>query len=302
MSTGAEAKGNGATLNVAFFGCNKWEIKMWPHFIGWAVKTKPSGRSKGASSYKVILLPEAIRKLQDRKSPILFSPRLELGGSKIEDFKRGRPLISLSTPIRARVGSNRPRLLYRAVHDKQPGNGLRARGFGTTRTDQLSFMLQFHHHLIWNCRDASPFMSTTTSCAKAATVAAWYERNGFSNVEVLVIKVDESKWPTRSKIWHVGRIAARLDLPKRLNSADYDREYLIENFIPESCVTRFRWEEMKADIKAETREVEHFKKRKRSVFESDDPGNETALSSGLGRRVWGVVETSDSKGYLLRNP
>lgn len=275
VSTGAEvkgnqAKGNGATVNVTLFGCDELEIKRSPHFKGWAVETKKSERNKGASSFKVILLPEVIRKLQDRESRILFSPRLELGDSKIEDFKWARPLTSLSSPIRACVGKSRPRVLYRAVHDEHRGNGLWARGFGTTKTDQLGFMLQFRHHLIWRCRDASPFMSTTTSFAKAARIAAWYDRKGFSKVKILVIKVDESVWPKQSRIWHVGRVAAKLHLPRRFHSADYDREYLIEDFIPESCVTRVLWEEVKAFIN-ETREMKKIRKRKQSVFESDDP-------------------------------
>lgn len=293
VGTDTEAKGNGATVNVTLFGCDELEIKRSPRFIGWAVKTNTSERNKGACSFKVILLPETIRKLQDQKSPILSSPCLEADSSTLKHLKKGKPLISLSTPIRACVGKSRPRVLYRAVHEDHPGNGLRSRGFGTIKTDHLSFMLHFHNHLNWKRRDASPFMSATTNPAQAATVAAKYERKGFRNIEVLEIKVDETEWPSMSTMWHVRRTAAQLDLTNVLEMPYHESEYLIETYIPASCVTRTRWEDMKSDIEAETKEMEQSRKRKRkrSVFESDGPQDETVPSSGRSRRVWGLVKT-----------
>lgn len=56
-------------------------------------------------------------------------------------------------------------------------------------------------------------------------------------------------------------------------------------------MTRYRWEDAKANIKAETCEIGQSRKRKRSVFESDHPGDETVLGNGWSRRVWGVVKT-----------
>ncbi|KAG6361454.1 hypothetical protein INS49_009681 [Diaporthe citri] len=286
-----EAKGDGATFNVALFAPKEWAINVNPSSIGWAVTTNKSERDKGADSFKVVLLPEQMKKLQHQKSPILSSPCLETGSSTMEGFKKGKPLISLSTPIRACVGKSRPQVLYRAVHEEHPGNGLRSRGFTNIKTDQLSFMLHFHHHLNWKRRDASPFMSTTTDCAQAANVAAWYEREGFQSIEVLVIKADESEWRSQSTIWHVMQTAAKLGLTDVLKKAYCKSEYLIQDYIPASCVTRVRWEEMKADIEAETSEMGQSRKRKRSVFECDRPGDETVLSNERSRKAWGVVET-----------
>lgn len=291
---------NGDAFHVVLFAQKEYDVKKLSSPTAWAVTTKKSERNKGADSFKVVLLPELMRTLQDRKSPILSSSYLETGSITMDGFKKGRPLIRLSTPIYACVDKSRPRVLYRVVHDGHPGNGLRSRGFGTIKTDAISFMLHFHHHLNWKRRDASPFMSTTTNCATAANLAAWYNLQGFNNIEVLVIKVDESEWRSESRIWDVMQTAARLDLIDVLRKPYCKSEYLIEDYIPASCVSRVRWEEMRADIKAETNKMKQSKKRKRSVFESDGPGDEASLGAGRSRRVWGVVETS--KGFELRKP
>lgn len=280
-------------IYVARFWPNEWDITTkWSSVVGWAVTTKKSERKKGADSFKVVLQPECMKKLQDQKSPILSSPYLEADSSTMEEFKKGRPLTgsSMSIPIRACVGKSRPSVLYRVVHDKHPGNGLWSRGFGTIKTDQISFMMHFYYHLNWKCRNASPFMSTTTNPAKAANLANWYEINGFSNIEVLVIKTDESEWRSQSRIWDVTKTATSLCLSGVLWKPYYDEEYLVEDCIGASCVTRIRWEDMKAEIDAETSEMRRSKKRKRSIFESDGSENETVLGGdGQSKRVWGVV-------------
>lgn len=278
-------------IYVAEFSREEWLMPAkWPSFVGWAVTTKKSERKKGADSFKVVLDPELMKKLQDQNSSILSSPYLEAGSSTMEEFKKGRPLSTLFTPIRACVGKSRPRVLYRAVHGEHPGNGLWSRGYGTIKTDQISFMMHFYYHLNWKCRNASPFMSTTTNPAKAANVADFYEGDGFSNIEILVIKTDESEWQSQSRIWNVTKTATSLYLSGVLQKPYYHYEYLIEDCIPVSCVTRIPWEEMKAEIDAETIEARRSKKRKRSVFESDGPENETVLSDGQSKRVWGVVK------------
>lgn len=291
--TGQDGKAieHGTIIYVALFSRDEWlNPAKWPSIVGWAVTTKKSERNKGADIFKVVLRPEYMKKLQDQKSSILSSPYLEADSSTMEEFKKGRPLDTLSTPIRACVGKRRPPVLYRVVHDEHPGNGLWSRGYGTIKTDQISFMMHFYYHLNWKCRNASPFMSTTTDPAKAANVADYYEMRGFSNIEVLVIKTDESEWRSQSRIWDVTKTAASLRLSGVLQKPYYDYEYLIEDCIPASCVTRIRWEEMKAEIDAESIEIRRSKKRKRSMFESDNPGNETALSDGRSKWVWGVVK------------
>lgn len=299
-----KAKEHGTVINVALFSRDEWFIPAkWSLIVGWAVTTKKSERSKGADSFKVVLRPEYMRKLQDQKSSILSSPYLQANSSTMEEFKKGRPLGSPSVPIRACAGNRRPRVLYRAVHDGHPGKGLCSRGFGTVKTDQLSFMMHFYCHLNWKCRNASPFMSTTRDPARAANVADWYEVNGYSNVEVLVIKVDEGDWRPQSRIWDVKKTATSLGLSGVLNKPYYDYEYLVEDCILESCVTRVRWEEMKAEIDAETSEMERSKKRKRSIFESDGLENETVPSDGQSMRIWGVIKNTRRHGrqtYYIR--
>lgn len=291
-----KAKEHGSKIYVALFWQHELDITAkWSGINGWAVTTKKSERRKGADSFKVVIQPKYMRKLQDRKPSILSSPYLEVSWSITEAFKKGKPLISLSTPIRDCAGKSRPRVLYRVVHGGHPGKGLWSRGFGACKTDRMSFMLLFQRHLNWKCRNASPFMSTTTDPVKMVRLAAWYESNGFSNIEVLVIRVDDSKWPSQSRIWDVTKTATSLCLSGMLRKPFYDHEYLIENCIPEPCVTRIRWEEMKAIICAKASEMRRSKKRKRAIFESDGPGNETMLSDGRSKRVWGVVKDTDRR-------
>ncbi|KAI7781976.1 hypothetical protein LA080_014041 [Diaporthe eres] len=246
-----EAKGDGATFNVALFSQKEWDIKVDSSSVGWAVTTKKSERDKGADSFKVVLLPEHMKKTA--RSEVIH------------------PLFSLSGDWQqhhggAQEGKATPFAVY---------SHSRVRGF----------MLHFHHHLNWKRREASPFMSTTTDCAQAANVAAWYEREGFHNIEVLVIKVDETEWPSQSTMWHVMQTAFKLRLTDVLKKAYCKSEYLIQDYIPASCVTRYRWEDVKANIKAETCEFGQSRKRKRSVFESDHPGDETVLGNVRSRRV-----------------
>lgn len=295
-SAGLDGKVNddADTFYVALFVKKECTIEANSSSIGWAVATKISERkdetqgTQGADVFKVVLQPEYMKKLQDEKSPIVSSPYLKTCSNATEEFKKGRLLKSLSYPIHPCVGASRPQLLYRVVHDDHPSNGLQSRGFGSVKCDSISFTLHFDYHLNWKRRNPSPFMSTTSSCAKAANVAAKYERKGFNDIEVLVIKVDESEWRRESTVWHVRQTARELGLTHVLEKPYFDEdEHLIKDYIPASCVTRVGWKEMKADIKAETDKTGQSRKRKRSVFESDGLGDEPVLSDGRGRRSWG---------------
>lgn len=294
------SKGDDATIYAAKFAEKECDIKVNSFTIGWAVTTTQSERNKGADSFKVVLLPgEHKERLKAQEAPILHSPYLETVITTAEKFKKGRPLLSLSTPIHACVGKSRPRVLYRVVHDQHPGNGLRSRGFGTVGVDAISFMMHFAHHLDWRRRDASPFMSTTINFAKAATIAERNEAKEFKNIEILEIKVDESEWRRQSAIWHVRQTAAKLGLFEMLTKRWCDEhEYLIKDYIPASCVTRFRWEQVKADIKAEATEMRQSRKRKRCAFEPDGRGDGKGLGTGRSKRIWGVVENSRREGTI----
>lgn len=288
-SLDGDVKVDAAVLYVALFAEKECNIEKNSPSIGWAVATKKSEKDKGVVPFKIILLPEHMTKLQDGKSPLLASPYLD-PGSNTKKLKKGRRLESLSTPVHACTGESRPKVLYRVVHAEHPGHGLRSRGYGIVKTDSLSFMIHFIHHLDWKRRDASPFLSTTSEIAKAATLAAGYERKGFQNIEVLVIKVGGSEWPTQSTIWDVIQTADELGLSDVHKKPYYDHEYLIEDHIPISCVSRIQWEDMRAAIRAEATETCQSKKRKRGDFELDGQGGETVLSDGQDQRGWGLVE------------
>lgn len=286
-----KVSGDADTFYVVSFAENESAIKADFFSTGWAVLTRSSERRQGADFFKVVLQPEYMRKLQDEKSPIVSSPYLETCSNIMDKFKKGRLLKSPSIPIRPCVRESRPKLLYRVVCIDHPGNGLQSRGFGTIKCDSVSFMLHFYYHLDWTRRNPSPFMSTTTDAAKAANVAAKYEGKGYKDIEVLIINVDQSQWPSESTIWHVRETALQLGLAGVLKTPYFDEnEYLIKDYIPASCVTRVRWEDMKDDIRAETAKVGQSRKRKRSVFESDGAGDVDAQSDGQSRRTWGLEE------------
>lgn len=285
-TAGLDGKVNGDsdTFYVVSFAEKESAIKANFSSTGWAVSTDKSERDKGADFFKVVLQPEYMRTLQDEKLPIVSSPYLETCSKIMEKHKKGRLLKSPSISLQPCVGESRPKLLYRAVHDEHPGDGLQSRGFGTVKCDSVSFMLHFYNHLDWNRRGLSPFMSTTTELAKAANIAVDYEGRGLKNIEVLKIMIDESQWPSDSTIWNVRQTAKQLGLGGVLKTVYCnENEYLIKDYIPASCVERVPWEKMKDEIRAATAKRGQSKKRKRGVFESDSPQDVDA-------QTWDVEE------------
>ncbi|KAJ0109793.1 hypothetical protein J7T55_004343 [Diaporthe amygdali] len=278
-STGhdGEIKGDSVTF-VALFDQEVYAIEANSPVNGWVVDTKQSEKKKGANAFKIILRPGHLANLQNRRATILSSTYLHTGNSNLTQFKKGKPLITLFHPIRACIGKSRPNVLYRAVHDCHPGNGLYSRGFGTVKNDPMSFMEHFCRHLNWKRRDPSPFMSTTSHLSKAVNVARWYERNGFSGIEVLVIKMDK-EWREQSKVWKVNDILATLGRSAMRKASAFEHEYLIEEYIPASCVSRLQWEKVKGNIRAQQIKGEPGKKRKRSLFESDGREGESELGN-----------------------
>ncbi|KAK2599430.1 hypothetical protein N8I77_011184 [Diaporthe amygdali] len=278
-STGhdGETKGDGVTF-VAVFGQKPCAIQENTSSNGWLVNTKQSEKKKGANAFKIILKPEHLKRLQKWKSTIISSTYLDTDSGKLKQLKEGKPLLTLFHPIRACVGKRRPKVLYRAVHDCHPGNGLYSRGFGIAKNDPMSFMEHFFRHLKWKRRDPSPFMSTTSHLSKAVNVARWYERNGFSGIEVLVIKIDK-EWREQSKVWKVNDILATLGHSAMRKASAFEHEYLIEEYIPASCVSRLQWEKVKGDIRSQENKGEPGKKRKRSLFESNGREGESELGN-----------------------
>ncbi|KAG8170188.1 hypothetical protein KVR01_000933 [Diaporthe batatas] len=291
--------GKRATFYVAAFTEKACEFKVDVSSIGWVFKSK----SKAHSPLRIVITPnpenDGWRQIHDTAN-VPCPPNLEFSNSwddrVFKTYKWGRALKLLPAIIHPCEDESRPELLYRAVHDEHPGSGLESRGsLHGKKTDPLNFMLQFDHHLNWKCRDASPFMSTTTKLCKAATIASRYQRKGFKNIEILVIQGGERYWPSKSRMWHVKETAEALGLVDVLSHPWFDdHEYLIEDYIPEAYVTRLRWEDMKADIDAETRLIDHFKKRKLGVSKSSGSEDETLVGDGLTvtrpQILWGLIE------------
>ncbi|POS71460.1 hypothetical protein DHEL01_v210144 [Diaporthe helianthi] len=279
-----------ATMYVAVFTEEVFTIEADLSSIGWAVKTKK--KAQGAGSFRIIITPAPMnyewwRRHSTNLKNVYDPPCLEFFNSWRDEIftkhTKGRALKPRSAAIRACVGKKRPKLLYRVVHDGHPGDGLQSRGYPyDIKTDPLTFTLHFHHHLIWQHRDPSPFMSTTTEPSKAASVAFRYRKEHFKNIEILIIQVDERGWPSGSRMWDVKETAAALGLHGQLKRPFFNDEYLIENEIPQEFVTRLSLDDMRADIDAATCKclMDRPRKRKRAVSGSGGPEDGTGASDG----------------------
>ncbi|KAK3688681.1 heterokaryon incompatibility protein-domain-containing protein [Podospora appendiculata] len=121
-------------------------------------------------------------------------------------FVKGRPLKEVATTIKTAGGAQRPTIVYRAVHDGHPFESVKARGFGKRETDPLYFQWMLQRHLVWNCRDESPFMSVTNNYKRALVMAANYAMRSRTGVRIWKIQTDGpgDSWDDQSqRMWHV---------------------------------------------------------------------------------------------------
>jgi hypothetical protein len=150
--------------------------------------------------------------------------------------------MDIALTIRTCVGSKRPATLFRAIHDGMPHGGIGARGLELTTTNGLFFQRYVQNHFTWNCRQPSPFLSTSCERNRAVKFAIAFANKGHTGVKVLEIKTTGKYWDHHiSRLWDVKHLLTEF----RLRHKDYHKhEYLVENVIPKEHITRvYNWDD-----------------------------------------------------------
>ncbi|KAK7731557.1 hypothetical protein SLS53_008721 [Cytospora paraplurivora] len=217
----------------------------------WAVSTGDGVKANDGGSFRIWVDPGYYRKLQKQASPVITSHLLLSSHmfSTKGGFCEGRPIVSLDLTIPTCLGASRPQTLWRVVHKEHRSGGTIARGFGKVKTAPLTFQVHFQKHLNWNCRDPSPFMSSTNDFDKAIRICACYEVRGMSGIEILKVDTTGEGWSVETPIWNVRELLYLFNLRILQRRGYLKNEFLIENYIPLSQVTqRISWDEMKDRI------------------------------------------------------
>ncbi|KAI0509743.1 hypothetical protein F5B22DRAFT_657929 [Xylaria bambusicola] len=190
-------------------------------------------------------------------------------------FVNGLPIIELSVPVRTCIGCQRPKILYRVVHDAQPHYGIKARGYGLVHVTPLHFQLLVANHMEWRCRDPSPFMSTTDSLEKVRQIIRIYQSKGMTGIRVHKFRSNGPEWEQEvGRLFHVPKLGYDLHNLHYRTCHYMQREYLLESHIPPESII-------------ETTEVEDIpyespppSPKKRKAVEDDSEEEKKRMPSG----------------------
>ncbi|KAI1077913.1 hypothetical protein F5B20DRAFT_582734 [Whalleya microplaca] len=188
--------------------------------------------------------------------------------SRAGGFVKCRPMLDKAIIIETCTGEQRPKCLYRAVHDLQPHGGVMAKGHEINHTDPLFFQVQLQKHMNWNCCDPSPFMSVSGTLIKAVIIASVYEAWGCSVISIIKFKSSGPGWDhKKQRLWDAEKLVQRFQL-KRF-SRWMTHEYLLKDRIPdEAIIQRMSWEKYR-DRLDPGREMRDKMKR-RVKYKGDD--------------------------------
>jgi len=164
-------------------------------------------------------------------------------------FLNGRVLEDPAVTIRTCGGKDRPRYVYRVVHEGNeevglpghPFGGLKARGYGLVQTDPHYFQLLLQKHLVWKTRHVqSPFLSVTNRKFKARSIAEFYHERGYLGIKIMLIDTTSNAWDhPNQRLWKVNYLVDKLRLTKH---EYFESEWVVENEIPEAAVVdTFYW-------------------------------------------------------------
>ncbi|KAI1110487.1 hypothetical protein F5Y14DRAFT_361637 [Nemania sp. NC0429] len=151
-------------------------------------------------------------------------------------FVNGQPLMNLSVPVSTCVGARRPRILYRVVHDGQPHYGRKARGYGIVKVTPLMFQMLVTKHLRWQCRQPSPFMSTTNSWEKVGKIIGNLREHGFTGIQVIEFRSSGRGWDHKAqRLFYAPTLGMSLKFPVR---PYMENDYLLESHIPPESIRK----------------------------------------------------------------
>ncbi|KAI1872664.1 hypothetical protein JX265_005544 [Neoarthrinium moseri] len=213
------------------------------------------------------LVPEHAKEINDAYPRMLSM----LTGSRNVGCVWGTALIETTVEVTTCGGDERPRIMYRAIHDN---SSLEAR-LGTG-TNPLFMQIHCQKHLSWRCRELSPFVSATPFYRKAVRLAELFEERNYTGIQIVKFRTDGPGWDHNTqRIWKVRDLINRLEI-KHVWAFTTDGEYLVEHSIPqESVVSRQIWGEVKekadpdgsirAEVRAEVQKHKDNYKRNKSA-------------------------------------
>ncbi|KAI1361689.1 hypothetical protein F5Y08DRAFT_342433 [Xylaria arbuscula] len=154
-------------------------------------------------------------------------------------FVNGLPIIKFSVPVPTCAGSRRPRKLYRVTHDEQPNEGKKARGYGSVGITQLHFQMQVAQHMVWQCRNPSPFLSATDQWKKVEQIIRALRRAGKTGIRIHVFLTSGPGWDhKKQRLFFVPDIGRSLGIEKYWTDKRKQREYLLESHIPPESIKK----------------------------------------------------------------
>ncbi|KAH9886615.1 hypothetical protein F4778DRAFT_798317 [Xylariomycetidae sp. FL2044] len=248
-----------------------------PKAKAWIVYSK----TQEDKSFKLWMKPEMHEKLQKIYPELPEAEVLFQGGG----FRKGLAMVEESVTIPTFGGLRRPEILYRVVHDGQPHDGIKARGYGLVDIIPLHFQMLVMKHLRWRCRDPSPFLSVTDDRDKVCNICQIYDAKGMSGITIYKFRSSGQGWDhKRNRLWHIGDLYRSLKC--ELFSIPYlKNDYLLEQYIPpESIIGRLKWDDIKVHGSSYSREkgrqaAAENRKREREALETfgraDDDSNQT---------------------------
>ncbi|KAB5559592.1 hypothetical protein GE09DRAFT_60982 [Coniochaeta sp. 2T2.1] len=197
-------------LKVARWARRDSTYKAFPNAKAWQC-TVQANRELGINAK--IRTSTDYRKEILTEYPLASHQNLFVTSARRSGFVNGRALLNLSLTILTCVGEARPARLYRAIHDKMPHNGIGARGLSLTNTNGLFFQRFLQNHFTWNCRQPSPFLSTSSELRVALNYVFSFEQRRYTGIKLLEISTTGKYWDHHiSRLWEVKHILSKLQL------------------------------------------------------------------------------------------
>ncbi|KAI2777814.1 hypothetical protein F4815DRAFT_502127 [Daldinia loculata] len=224
---------------IAQYGERRVAQATMPDIEAWVVDSK---LEKGIP-FKLWMKPELHEELKVLYPNLPCAEDITRGGG----FLQGRPMLNPSITIETCGGDNRPKKLYRVVHDRHPFGGIKARGYGTVDINPLHFQVLVQKHLNWNCSSPSPFLSVTDNLDKVKVIAAVCEARGFAGIEVLELDPAHPSWDHRhQRLWNTKHLVDEFGTKILQRRQFLHQEFLVENMIPpESILGRHPWKSLR---------------------------------------------------------
>ncbi|KAI5917818.1 hypothetical protein F4810DRAFT_726684 [Camillea tinctor] len=154
-------------------------------------------------------------------------------------FVKGQAIRDIAVDIHTLAGQDRPKILYRVVHDGQPHYGMKARGYGIVQVDPPYFQTLVQKHMRWQSRFPSPFMSVTDDWEMVKCICKTYQQRGDTGIKVITFKSSgPGRDHTKQQLWDCKQLGARLKLGFINVKKFFEYDYLPEGYILEEAIIK----------------------------------------------------------------